>query len=177
MVFSQNIVGIFGTSVFSSKWDSLVSDFFPQNSTRPLFSFQFMKFQARCFESCRRVTNLNEVSTLHHNDGLLYFYSSYLGFENDPEQKQPIIVESKRIISSSNHTLDCPDITLSIIMVIVLTSWRDIFVAVLDTHLSHEEEFPENSSVLSTFSARGMPGRVRAWWPAQRQSTCSPPLM
>ena len=58
------------TNVFSSKSEhSLVSDSFPSNSTRPLSSFQFLKFQPRSFESCRRSTNIVDASTLRHNDG------------------------------------------------------------------------------------------------------------
>ena len=59
--------------VFSSQTEgSFVSDLFPWPSTFPIPSCQFLKFQARRFESCRRTTNLIDVSTLRHNDGVAF---------------------------------------------------------------------------------------------------------
>ena len=56
--------------VFSSQTEgSLVSDLFHWPSTFSLSSCQFLKFQARSFESCRMATNLIDVSTIHHKDG------------------------------------------------------------------------------------------------------------
>ena len=58
--------------VFSSQTEgSFISDSFPQNSTFPLSSCKFLKFQACSFDSCRSVTNIIDVSTLHHNDGVV----------------------------------------------------------------------------------------------------------
>ena len=125
----------------------IISDLGHHDSTNPLFSCQFMKFLARCFESWRRVTNLNEDSTLHHNDSLFYFQLFLFLLLNEPKQKQPIIEWSKRLYKVANQTLDCPDITLSILWVIVSTSWRDIlFVTVLRL----ESFFPLKRSFLKT---------------------------